>query len=514
MTPFLKPAACLLCAAAAAFVLGGCGSSQTADTQPEIITLPTAPVQTEPTIDPSKQVESLSIVMQAGELYTLDSYPNLKSVDLSGSTCYSAIVDFIGKHPDLDVTYSVDFGGSTVSNKDTSATLQAGSFDPALLLENLQFLPKLTSISLPGISLSAEQVDAIVQAYPELSLEYTVTLFGETYTQDTAQLDLSTMTSAQVAEASQKLGLLTHLTDVTLGSSLSLEDVAALQDAAPRITFHYSFELFGKTISTADEEIVYKNHTIGNEGEADIRRALPVLDSCKRFVLDNCKIDSEVLAKIREDFREGPKVVWRVFFGVGNRYSALTDTDTIRAVYNVTDDTCAPMKYCEDVKYMDIGHNEYLTDLSFVGHMPNIEVLIASGCAAAELAGFENCKKLTWLELASCGKLKNIDSLAGCESLTYLNISYTKVSTLLPLDTLPLKRLVYLRPKVSTEEQETFVAIHDGCRTAFYGYNNPWTPWRYDDNGKTFNAYYKDVVRKAFNYDELEKYLPKDNKKK
>ena len=28
--------------------------------------------------------------------------------------------------------------------------------------------------------------------------------------------------------------------------------------------------------------------------------------------------------------------------------------------------------------------------------------------------------------------------------------------------------------------------------------------------GKTFNAYYKDVVRKAFNYDELEKYLPKD----
>lgn len=513
MTPFLKPAACLICAAAAAVLLGGCGSSQPVDTQPEIITLPTAPAQTTPTIDPSKEVESLSIVLQAGELYTLDSYPNLKSVDLSGSTCYVAILDFVQKHPQLDVTYTVDLGGTAVSNKETSVTLQPGTFDHAALLENLQYLPKLTSVSLPGLNLRPEQVDAIVEAYPELSLEYTVSLFGSTYTQDTTQLDLSDMTTAQVAEASQKLGLLTHLTDVTLGSSLSIEDVALLQDAAPRITFHYSFSLFGKTVSTTDEEILFKNQPIGNEGESEIRRALPILDGCQRFVLDNCKIDSEILAKIREDFRDGPKVVWRVYFGVGNRYSVLTDTDTIRAVYNVTDDTCAPMKYCEDVKYMDIGHNEYLTDLSFVGHMPNIEVLIASGCAAAELTGFENCKKLTWLELASCGKLKNIESLAGCESLAYLNICYTKVADLMPLETLPLKRFVYLKPKVSAEDQETFAAIHNDCRTVFYGYSNPWTPWRYDDNGKTYNAYYKDVVRKAFNYDTLEKYLPKETKK-
>ena len=67
-----------------------------------------------------------------------------------------------------------------------------------------------------------------------------------------------------------------------------------------------------------------------------------------------------------------------------------------------------------------------------------------------------------------------------------------------------------LSPKAPAKEQKTFQEIHDGCRTVFYGYSNPWTPWRYDDNGKTFNAYYKDVVRKAFNYDELEKYLPKE----
>ncbi|MGM9585515.1 MAG: hypothetical protein ACI3V1_08215 [Faecousia sp.] len=507
---FNKKALCLLCASAMTAFLFGCGRKQAVPDMTEIITLPTAPAQTEATIDPDKEVESLTVVLSAGEIYTLNQYPNLKSVDLSGSTCYATILEYMEAHPNVDVTYTVSLGGTEVSNKTDSVVLEPGSFTYDALLENLQYLPKLAMISLPSVNLTPAQIDGLLQAYPELTLDYSVSLFGNPVSLDSTQLDLSSMTNSQVSEACEKLGMLTNLTDVTLGSGLSMEDVAALQDAAPHITFHYTFSLFGKTLSTTDEEVIYKNQTIGNDGEAQLRQALTILDNCSRFVLDNCGFDYEVLAKVREDFRDGPKVVWRVYFGVDNRYTQLTDDDTLRAVYNVTDDTCGPMKYCEDVKYMDIGHNEYLTDLSFVGYMPNIEVLIASGCAATELVGFENCKQLTWLELASCLKLKNIDSLAGCENLQYLNLCYTKVSNYMPLDSLPLKRFVCLSPKASAKEQKTFQEIHDGCRTVFYGYSNPWTPWRYDDNGKTYNDYYKNVVRKAFNYDELEKYLPKE----
>ena len=48
----------------------------------------------------------------------------------------------------------------------------------------------------------------------------------------------------------------------------------------------------------------------------------------------------------------------------------MTNAETIRAVYNVFDDTSSELQYCWRVKYMDIGHNETLTDLSFVGSMP------------------------------------------------------------------------------------------------------------------------------------------------
>lgn len=502
---------CGLAGAMLAAALCGCVAADSEETSAatEVITLPTATTQATAATDPNEDVEELRAVLEAGQLYTLGSYPNLKRADLSGSTCYAAILEYMDKHPELEILYTVDFGGAEISNEATSASLPAGSYTYDSLLENLAYLPNLTTLSLPGVELTAEQVEALLEAYPALELEYTVDLFGTTYDQSLTSLDLSAMTSDQVEEATRELGLLTHLTDVTLSSSLSLEDVAALQDAAPRVTFHYSFTLFGKTLSTTDTEVSYSNQSIGDSGESELRLALAVLDSCERFVLDNCGFSNDVLAAVREDFRDGPKVVWRVYFGVDGRYNLLTDADTLRAVYNVTDDTCGPMRYCEDVKYMDIGHNEYLTDLSFVGYMPELEVLIASECAVVELPeGIGNCKNLTWLELAYCYKLENIDALSGCEGLQYLNISYSKVTSYVALDSLPLVRFVALSPKATTAEQNTFVALHSGCRTVYYGYSNPYTPWRYDDNGVTFNDYYKNVVRVAFNYDYLEALLP------
>lgn len=513
MSSFLKTTA-LVCLVAVLFC--GCGTSQpeeTVATEPVIITLPPPPTaeETVPQTDPREEVEHLTVVMQAGEIYTLEHYPSLKSVDLSGSTCYDTILNYMARHPEVDVTYTVSFGGTAaVSNRETSATLARGSFEASQLLENLQYLPSLTSLTLTDVDLTGDQVSQLREAYPELELRYTVELLGNSCDADTTQLDLSGMSSSQVAEALPRLSLLTSLTSVKLSDSLSFDHVEQLQKTCPNAVFDYSFRLFGKTVSTADTEIIFKNQNIGNDGEEELRKALPILGHCERFVLDNCGFDSEILAKVRDDFRDVTKVIWRVYFGTNGRYNTLTDDDTIRAVYNVTDDTCGPMKYLEDVKYMDLGHNEYLTDLSFVAYMPELEVLIASGCAVKDLTGIENCKKLTWLELASCGKLKDITPLAGCEGLKYLNLSFTGVSSYAALDGLPLERFVCLSPKASTAEQNTFLSIHPKgtCITVFYGYSNPYGyGWRYDDNGKTMFWYYKDVIREVFNYDQADAIL-------
>ena len=520
MIPVLKKSACFLCVLAAVLSLSGCGSKTEETVAPtlEPIVLPTATKATEVVeTDPDLMVEHLTAVMQPGELYTLDYYPNLKTVDLSGSTCYDAILDFMSKRPHLTVSFTVAFGGSaSVSYDVETLTLNPGTFTYEGLLENLQYLPNVTTLSLPGIALNAEQVSAIEAAYPELTLDYTVDILGNICTADTTTLDLSGMSGSDVDAIGPGLALLTKLETVHLSSNLSFAEVDRLQAAAPHIVFDYSFSLFGQTISTADEEVIYKKQNIGNDGESKLREALTIMEKCKRFVLDDCGFDYEVLSRVRDDFRAtGPKVVWRIRFGVGDRYSTVTDDDTIRAVYNVTNDTCGPMKYLEDVKYMDIGHNEFLSDLSFVSYMPELEVLIASESGVVDLTGFDNCKKLTWLELAYCYKLENIDALAGCDGLKYLNISYSKVTSLEALDSLPLERFVYLKPKVNKDEQNTFLTIHPKaeCITVFYGYSQPYGyGWRYDDNGKTMFWYYKDVIRKVFNYDQADKILDAQKK--
>ncbi len=514
MNPNWKKIPYWLCAAAAALSLSGCGARAAVEpTVSAVITLPTAPTveTTAPTEDTTHLVEELSVELEAGEIYILDSYPNLKYVDLGNSGCYDAILHYIEEHPQVEVVYCVDLGGTWISSTAASAKLEEGAYTYEDLLTNLQYLPELTALSFDEMDMDAQQVQTLRDSYPQIALSYTVELLGSVYDSEITELDLSGMTSAQVDEALESLGLLTDLETVKLSNALSMSEVASLQDSNPHAVFEYSFYLFGQTLSTTDESVEYKNTSIGNDGEENIRQALEILDSCERFVLDNCGLDYDVLDGIREDFRDKTKVVWRVYFGVDSRYNALTDAETIRAVYNVTDSTCSPLRYCEDVKYMDIGHNEYLTDLSFVGYMPELEVLIASGCAVEELVGFENCKNLIWLELAYCLKLTDIESLAGCESLTYLNLAYTKVTSYMALDGLPLERFMCLSPKASSDEQTIFKEIHEDCLTVFYGYSNPYGyGWRYDDNGKTYNTYYKEVVRVAFNYDYLETLLTDD----
>lgn len=327
-----------------------------------------------------------------------------------------------------------------------------------------------------------------------------IVLMGQTISTDITELDLTALVEEHdVVDAVSKLGQLPKLEIVTLNNSLTLDQVSRLQNSNDGATFQYSFTLFGKELSTLDTEVIFENQSIGDSGAEQIRQALSVLDNCDRFVLDNCGISDSLLADIREDFRDGPKVVWRVSYGTDDQYNALTDSEAIRAYGGLTDENSISLRYCENVRYLDVGHNDALTDLGFTGNMPDLEVLIASGCAATALNGLEKCQKLVFLELIYCENLQDISALSNCQDLRYLNLSYTSVSDFTPLETIPLERFVCLDPMASQEAQNMFTNIHEKCLTVFNGYSNPYGyGWRYDDNGVTLNDYYKNVVQKAF----------------
>lgn len=443
---------------------------------------------------------TVSDLSEADMEILLTYFPRLKRLDASGCGDYARLVSFQEKLPGCEVIYQVDLGGKAFPLDTTQLVLEKGDYVFDTLMENLIYLPRVTEITLRMPELSLEQVEELKTAYEAISVSCTVELLGREYDTQTAEIDLSALTSADVAAVAEKLAMLHNLTAVELmdgngQSGLTKEDVKTLMAAAPDAAFHYTFDFFGETLSTDDEEVSLSGKKIGDEGEAEVRAALDLLTNCKRFVLDNCQISNEVMAKIRDDYRDRTKVVWRVYFGKG---SSLTDAQLMRAVGDLLDSNCSDLIYCEDVVCIDLGHNEWLTDTSFIAGMVNLEYCIISGAPIKDLTPFANCKKLKFLEIAFCEYLTDATPLAQCESLEMLNISNTHITDLTPLDDLPLTHLcAKVNPvgvsRVPKEEQERFVAQHPDCWATFTG-EQPYGPgWRYDEDGITPLPYYQQI---------------------
>ena len=440
-----------------------------------------------------------------GDIELMAAYfPNLKKVDASRCGDYAMLEKLQARLPELDVIYTVSLGGKSFAPDSTELSLAPEEFDLDTLTANLPYLPQVNTLEFLRTDLTLEQVEQLRTDFPGITFAFTVELLGQEYGEDTTELDLSAMTSEQVVEVSQKLPMLPALEKITLtdgegNSQLPKEDVKTLQQSVPNAVIDYSFDFFGTVLSTAEEEVHIKNVKIGDEGESEVRAALDLLPNCKRFVLENCQISNEVMAKLRDDYRDRTKVVWRVSFGKG---SSLTDAQILRAVYDLVDTNCANLTYLEDVRFMDIGHNEFLKESSFISGMKSLEYVIISGSMISDLKPFANCKNLKVLEAAFCEYIYSAEGLESCENLERLNISYTHITDLSPLDNLNLVNLCAMyegKSRVPVEEQERFKALKPDCKMTFVGSQPYGSAWRYDDNNDPLEWY--TTIRKVFRYD-------------
>ena len=440
-----------------------------------------------------------------GDIELMAAYfPNLKKVDASRCGDYAMLEKLQARLPELDVIYTVSLGGKSFAPDSTALSLAPEEFDLDTLTANLPYLPQVNTLKFLRTDLTLEQVEQLRTNFPGITFAFTVELLGQEYGEDTTELDLSAMTSEQVEEVSQKLPMLPALEKITLtdgegNSQLPKEDVKTLQQSVPNAVIDYSFDFFGTVLSTAEEEVHIKNVKIGDEGESEVRAALDLLPDCKRFVLENCQISNEVMAKLRDDYRDRTKVVWRVSFGKG---SSLTDAQILRAVYDLVDTNCANLTYLEDVRFMDIGHNEFLKESSFISGMKSLEYVIISGSMISDLKPFANCKNLKVLEAAFCEYIYSAEGLESCENLERLNISYTHITDLSPLDNLNLVNLCAMyegKSRVPVEEQERFKALKPDCKMTFVGSQPYGSAWRYDDNNDPLEWY--TTIRKVFRYD-------------
>lgn len=453
------------------------------------------------------QVERVAMVVTEESLLELErNYPDLTEADFTGSECYDAIRAYAARNPQVRVRYLVRLGDTAAEPEAQALVLGPEDFDYSILRENLKYFPNLQSVYFQYTTLSPEDIRGLREEYPAVRIDCGVDFCGILCDDGTQTLDVSALSPEAVLERAEMLSFLPNLKRVELmtgddTTAFTLEQAAQLQEAVPQALLHYCFDLFGQRVSTTDKEVSYVGKAIGNQAVAldTLRTALSIMRGCERLVLDNCRFSNEELADLREEFRDTTKVVWRVWFGEGG---CLTDRQVIRHVYGLYDYNSANLVYCEDVEFLDLGHNEVLKQCDFISGMPNLRAVILSGSMISDLSPFANCHHLEFLEIAYCGYVTDLSPLANCESLQRLNVAYTKVSDLSAVDGLNLQVLVDARSQTSQEEQTRFDQLHPDCVTQHTGDvkdDQPYgCPWRYDENGDS-NEYYA-LLKEKFGY--------------
>ncbi|MBO6092291.1 MAG: hypothetical protein J6P40_01505 [Oscillospiraceae bacterium] len=330
-----------------------------------------------------------------------------------------------------------------------------------------------------------------------------VNVLGKEYSRDITAIDLTDLKNEDVPQAVQELKALESLQQIDLPvegeNLLTLDNLTLIREALPAVKLNCAFELYSLTVSSTDTEITFVKEPIGNDGADTLRQAIPLLSSCTRLLLDNCGLDNEVLAELRDEFPQ-TKIVWSILISNHPHY---TDIERIRTT--AVDNKIADLfKYFTDVKYIDMGHRKVMTNWEFLSYMPHLQVLVVSitDFSDKDLWYLTNCPELEFLEMFSC-RVTDLTPLAECTSLQYLNIGnlpgITDISPLYGLKN--LKRLRICQDNVPQEQKDEITQLLPDCEMLFApGHPGFSGNWRYDDDGNPLERYA--LLYEQFDYQE------------
>ena len=493
--------AALLCAV----LLCGCGTA--------VEQIETEPKESEPD---TSGVTELNLVLEANEFYKLSGYDSLKVLDLTGSTCYDEILDWAARHPEVEVRYAVILpDGSRVESTAEEVDLSALSdADLPASLPLLRYLPELKTVDLGSgeNNLTPEQLQAFQAEYPDLYFLYRVQTALGTYDLDITELDLSEAESA--GDLLPWLPCMRRLQHVELGSGdgensrIPWSEIFAMEQAAPQAEFDYAFTLYKKEFTLQSEQMDINHIDLEDQG-ALVKEITACMPRLSYLDMDFCGVDDEHMAAIR-DALPNTTVVWRIWFGA--RYTARTDVERILASNpdrggNLTKENTQSLKYCTKVKYLDLGHNLDLEDISFVSYMPDLEVAVLAMNQWTDARPLLNCPKLEYLEMqtGACSDLRPIGQL---KNLKHLNICYClALRDISPIYDLDLERLwVGSISPIPAEQVEEYHRRHPQCEINTTTVDPTEEGWRrigWDIYGPVLAPRYIQL-RETFEYDEMQ----------
>ena len=483
-------------------------AASAADSTVDIISIPdsAAPATQTPAAESGFPIENgvLRAVVDADDFAEIAQIPNLNTLDVSGSTCYEAIIAYKNAHPDVTVLYSVPIGETEIPS-DARAAVVKSVPNPA----DLRYLPMLSELTVTE-PMTVSKITDLQSAASGIALSYSAAFAGLTVSSAQTALDLSKTAPALSEQIAEGLAVLPNITDIELNraagsSEWTLEDAGILQTVRPSLRVSLNVTAFDRTFSLTDEVVDFNEIRMDTQTRKnELLALLPYLRSVKRLDMEGCWIPNEEMAALRARF-SSPKIVWRVKVG---RYSCRTDAKMIRfSKYDkdlkLTNGSARALMYCNEVRYLDLGHNK-IENPDFVAYMPDLEVCIIAVNQTIDISAFANCTHLEYAELFS-GRITDVSPLAACKELKHLNLCANRISDITPLYRLTgLKRLWISQNRIPEDQIAEFRNLMPDCVVNTTAEDPTQEGWRFDPARESGYSERYELLRRQFSYDDLQ----------
>ena len=361
----------------------------------------------------------------------LDYFPQLKKIHAETCRDYDQLLALYQRRKDCEVSYQVNIGGRAYPQNSKKVLAPELTEEDAA---RLCYLPQLQELDATGC-LDYPLLMKLEQEHPEWKITYSILIGGQEY--DMGLTDLS----AENASYEELVGALTvmkELKTITLTNPKATgEELIQLRKDYPNVTIRWNLQVLDRLISDDVEEVDISNLKLKDVSEAE--QIAGYFPNITKLIMSDCGIDDETMAAFREEKRSEYKVVWTVY--MTKKCKARTDDTMFMPIKQLEwyfqDDDSGPLKYCEDMIAIDLGHSR-VRDISFVAYMPHLKYLILADTDVRDLTPLSNCKELVWLEIGWCA-IESYEPLVECTALEDLNLGRTFA------DPEPISRMTWLK---------------------------------------------------------------------
>lgn len=352
--------------------------------------------------------------MQIAEFEKLQELTALQKLDLRDTGITVQQYDTLqAALPNCEIRWSVPFQGGYCDSTTRELTLDTLSEED---LSAFAYLPGVTSVNAEQCR-DYDALLTLMAQYPDIAVTYVVPI-GElavAHTEETL-----TLYDPNADELMTQLALLPNMKNVTLEGTLpSNEEMIALKDAYPNITFLWNFSVCG--VETNSLAVFLDLSKIKMKNTEALEAMLPCFYNLEKVEMLDCGLSNSVMEKLNRN-HPGTSFVWKV------KVSGVTVRTDIKSfmIYKyhlkrIGD--LSNLRYCTEVVVLDFGHFG-VSDISFIEYMPKLRYLLMLETYLSDLTAVGNCTSLEFAEL-STSPIVDFWPLTNLTNLKGLNLSHT-----------------------------------------------------------------------------------------